>query len=49
MYPPLPTMEQVSADLTERAVRELMEIYLDDQGTLNAHAVRKLLESGPKS
>jgi hypothetical protein len=34
LYPLLPTMEKVSADLVEQAMRELVEIYHDDQGTL---------------
>jgi hypothetical protein len=34
MYPLLPTMENVDADLMEHAMQELVEIYRDDRGTL---------------
>jgi hypothetical protein len=34
MYPLLPTMKHVNADIMEQAVRELWEIYHDDVGTL---------------
>jgi len=34
MYPLLPTMKNVNADLIEQAVRELAEIYRDEQSTL---------------
>jgi hypothetical protein len=34
MYPLLPTMKNVNADLMEQAVRELAEIYRDERSTL---------------
>ena len=34
MYPLLPTMKNVDADLMEQAMRELVEIYRDERSTL---------------
>jgi hypothetical protein len=34
MYPLLPTMKHVNADLVEQALREMAEIYRDEKGTL---------------